>query len=151
MLAPSATGIVVIHDALADAGFPLRHPHADRHDHATGLVAGNHGLGTALEAGACIAGLERSAVDVQIAAAHPRGLDLEHDVARAGRGVGKVTQLELAVTDKHHALHAILLGYLLDGCRRGTSELSLKSPTESTADLRRAPESNPRPILTTLG
>jgi hypothetical protein len=53
-------------------------------------------------------GLTLGAVDVQVATAHTRRSYLEHYIAGARRGVGKVAQLELAITDEHDAFHAIL-------------------------------------------
>src|SRR5215831_12385970 len=108
MLTAAATGVVVIHHALAAAGFLGRNSCADSDYDAAGLVARDHRLGAAFESGASIAGLEGGAVNVQVAAAHTRCLYLEHRVAGARRGVGKVTQLKLPVTDKHIAFHAIL-------------------------------------------
>ena len=107
MLASLAAGVVVIHHALADAGFPVRHPGADRDDDAAGLVSGDHGFGAALESGGRIARLEARAIDVQVAAAHAGRLDLEHHVARAGRRVGELAQFELPVPGEHDAFHAI--------------------------------------------
>jgi hypothetical protein len=117
MLTAAATGVVVIHHALATAGLLGRHPCADRDHDAAGLVTGDHWLGAPLESRAVIRGLEGGAVDVQVAAAHTRGFYLEYDVAEARRGVGKIAQLELAVTDKHDAFHAILRSVLANARR----------------------------------
>src|SRR5205085_9267115 len=73
------------------------------------LVSGNDALGAPDAAGHRAAWLGGRPVIVQVAAAHARRLDLEHHVARARRGVGEVAQLELSVTEKHHAFHASLL------------------------------------------
>src|SRR5262249_53367458 len=47
----------------------------------------------------------RGAVVVQVAAAHARGLDLEDHVARAGCRIGELSELELAISEKHDAFH----------------------------------------------
>ena len=48
MLAAAAALVVVVHDALADAGLLRRHAGADGGDDAAGLVAGDHRLGRRL-------------------------------------------------------------------------------------------------------
>jgi hypothetical protein len=68
-------------------------------------VAGDHRLRAARKAGGRVARLERSAIDMQVRAAHAGGLDLEHDVARPRRGIGKLAQRELAVTEEDDAEH----------------------------------------------
>src|SRR5262245_48106407 len=108
MLTAAATGVVVIHHPLLKARLLGRHSCADRDHDAARLVAGDHWLGAAVETRAGIPSLESGAVDVEVAATHARSLYLEHHVARAGRGIGKVAQLELPVTDKHDAFHATL-------------------------------------------
>src|SRR6516164_4972916 len=108
MLTAAATSVVVIHHALAAAGLLGRHPCADRDHDATGFVAGDHWLSPQLESRAVIPRLEGGAVDVQVTAAHTRRFYLKHHIAGARRGVGEVSQLQLAVTDKHDAFHAIL-------------------------------------------
>src|SRR5262249_37053940 len=97
-----------------------RHRGANGSNDAAWLVAGNDRLGAALEAGGGIPRLEARAVDVQVAAAHAGGLDLQHHLARPGRGLGELAQLELAVTEKHHALHVTLL-VLASACRLSPS------------------------------
>src|SRR5215469_5120200 len=135
MLTAAAAGVVVIHHALAAAGLLKRHPCADRDHDATGFVAGDHWLGAQLESGAVIPRLEGGAVDVQVAAAHTRRFYLKHHIAEARRGVGEVAQLELAVTDKHYAFHAILPSVL---ARRAPVQGAHHDPVyHGTSDTRR--------------
>src|SRR5262245_49165732 len=109
MLTAATTSIVVIHYPLARSRLLRRHACANRDHDTAGLVAGDYRFGSAFESRAGIAGLETGAIDVQVTAAHTRRLYLEHHIARARRGIGKIAQLELPVTNKHHALHANLL------------------------------------------
>jgi hypothetical protein len=105
MLAAAAAGVVVIHHALPDARLVRRDAGAERDHDTARLVPGDHRVGAAFESRRGVAWLEARAIDVQVAAAHSRSLDLEHHVARARSRIGKVAQLELAVTDKHDAFH----------------------------------------------
>jgi hypothetical protein len=109
VLAVAAAVVVVIHHALADAGFPLGDRGADRGDDAARLVAGDHPGFARDAAGDGAGGLRRGAILMEIAAAHTGGLDLEDHVPRAGGGIGKVFQLELAIAEKHDTLHGFLL------------------------------------------
>jgi len=84
--AAPAARVVVVHDALADrdvgdAGAD------DRHDSAR-LVAGDDraAAGEAERRGRVTAG----PVGVQVAPAHARRLDRDHDLARAGEGIGEL-------------------------------------------------------------
>src|SRR5262249_8281476 len=95
---------------------------AERDHDAARLVAGDHRLGATRKARGGIARLEARAIDVQVAAAHAGRLDLEHDVARPRHRVGKITQRELAVTEKHAALHGESLSYVC------SAALILRSP-----------------------
>jgi hypothetical protein len=93
VLAVAAAVVVVVHDALTDPGFLLADAGAHRGDHAAGLVTGDH-PGLSLDAPGHGAGrVGGSAVVVQIAAAHPRSLDLEDHVPRAGCRIRKLSEL----------------------------------------------------------
>src|ERR1700704_1620221 len=52
----------------------------------------------------------RPAILVEIAAAHPRGLHLDDDLAIARCGIGEFHQLELAIAGKDNPAHLVLLG-----------------------------------------
>ncbi|MCZ8101713.1 MAG: hypothetical protein O9972_27905 [Burkholderiales bacterium] len=47
----------------------------------------------------------RRAVVLEVGAADARGPDLEHDLARPGRGIREVAQLEPAIAEEGHTLH----------------------------------------------
>ena len=108
VLAATAALIVVVHHSLADPGFVGCHARTHGHDRAAGLVPGNDWFGAALEARLRVARLVSRSIDVQIAAAHARRLDLDYDVARARSGIGKVTQFKFPIAKKDDALHANL-------------------------------------------
>ena len=117
MLAAAAAIVVVAHDALADAGLLLGHAGADGGDDAAGLMASDRS-GLALDAARDGAGFRRrGTVGVQVRAAHARRLDLQHDVPRARGRIGKVAQLEFAVTQENDASHGnfLRLDRLLSG------------------------------------
>src|SRR5262249_2509079 len=104
VLALAAALVVVVHHPLADPRFLLGDGRAERGDHAAGLVTGDHpGLG--LDPAGDGPLRRGGAIVVQVAAAHARGLDLEDDVPRAWRGIGKLPQLQLAVPEEDDALH----------------------------------------------
>jgi D-arabinose 1-dehydrogenase-like Zn-dependent alcohol dehydrogenase len=65
-------------------------------DHRRAVAAQAHRLGPALDA-----------VELEIAAAHARGLDLQHHLAGSGHRVRKLLELELALAQKHHAAHGL--------------------------------------------
>src|SRR5262249_55512873 len=95
-----------VHHALADPGFPVGGGGAHCRDHAAGLVTGDH-AGRALDATRDDSTrIGWGAVVVQVAAAHARGLDLEDHVARAGCRIGELSELQLAISQKHDAFHA---------------------------------------------
>src|SRR5581483_4636759 len=107
MRAHAAAAVVMLHHAHADAGLFFRYAGADRRDHAARLMAGDEGA-------AHLAEPERGsaagrAVELQIASAHARSLDLQHDLPGTRRRVGKLQDLELALAAKHDAFHAFSL------------------------------------------
>jgi hypothetical protein len=108
VLAVAAAGVVVVHHALADASFGLAHAGTDRRDHPAGLVSRDHLLAAAAEAegGRLVA---VGAVELEIAAAHAGGLDLQHHLARTGRRIGEVSELELPVAGEDDSAHGTLL------------------------------------------
>src|SRR5438132_12752514 len=87
---------MVIHDALADGRFALRHTGAARRDHAAGLVACDERLGAATEAERCLCSAGRRAVELEIASAHARSLHLEHHLARSWRTIGGIAYFDLS-------------------------------------------------------
>src|SRR5262249_30241856 len=105
VLAGAAAGVVMVHHALPDARLLLGNARAERDHHAAGLVPGDHGLRAARKARGGVARLEARAIHVQVRATHARGLDLEHDIARPRRRIGKLAQRELAVTEEGYAEH----------------------------------------------
>src|SRR4029453_3005803 len=101
MLAHAAAGIVMVHDALADRRLALRHAGPARRDHAARLVAADERLGGGAEAERLLRLARRRAVELEVRAAHARGLHLDHHFARPRRGIRKLAHLHLAVTEKH--------------------------------------------------
>jgi hypothetical protein len=103
-MAHAAAAIVMLHDALADASLLGVHARSNcRHD-ATWLVPGDNGrLGAQTERGRCAAGW--SAIRLEVAAAEPRSLDLEHHFACPRRRIGEVLQFELAIAHKNDTFH----------------------------------------------
>src|SRR5262249_5307518 len=113
MLALAAAVVVVVHHALLDARFLLGDGGAQRGDDAAGLVPGDHARLPRDAARHDAARIGRGALVVQVAAAHARGLDLEDHVSGAGGRIGKLSQLQLAVSNKHDAFHGFLRGAIL--------------------------------------
>src|SRR5262249_16661428 len=105
VLAVAAAVVMVVHHALADPRFPVGDGAAHRRDHAAGLVTGDHAGGPLDAARDAATRIGRGAVVVQVAAAHARGLDLKDHVARAGCRIGELSELELAISEKHDAFH----------------------------------------------
>ena len=101
MTARAAALVVVIHHAPADQR-PI-YADAYRGDDAARLVTRDDRT-TAAEAerGGRVA---CRAIGMQIAAAHPRGLHLEHDLAGFWRRIGKLLDLELAIAEEYDAPH----------------------------------------------
>jgi hypothetical protein len=99
---------VVVHHALADAPLGLADAGAERRDHPAGLVARDHLLAAAAQAeGGRLVAVR--AIEFEIAAAHAGGLDLQHHLARTGRRIGEVSELELPVAGEDDSAHGTLL------------------------------------------
>src|SRR6267378_3533441 len=105
VLAHAATRVMVIHDALADWCLAFRNARAARRDDPAGLVPADERLGAATEAKRCLRSARRRTVELEIAAAHPRGLHLDHHLARSGRGIGEIADFDLAITEKDRSSH----------------------------------------------
>ncbi len=105
MAAMVAALVVVDHHPLADMRQAALHPRADRRDHARRFVPHDHRLQVDRQPGGGGAAALLAAVLVQVAAAHAGRLHLDHHLARAGRGVGEVHDLEFALAVEHHAAH----------------------------------------------
>src|SRR6266542_2003338 len=106
VLAAPAALVVMVHDARANGSEVRRHTGPGRGHDAAGLVARND-RAAAAEPEGC-RGIARGPVGMQVAAAHARGLDGENDLARAGRGVRKVLQLELPLSEKNDAAQVVV-------------------------------------------
>src|SRR5947209_13188440 len=90
VLAAPAALVVVIHHALADqSGVDAG---ADGMDDAAPLVAGDHRPAAAAQAQAR-GGIAGGTVRVEVAAAHPRRLHGQHDLAGSGDRVGQLLHL----------------------------------------------------------
>src|SRR6267142_7202278 len=107
MLAATTALVVVVHHALADQ--PRIHARADGVDDAARLVTGDHRRAAAAEAQAR-RGVAGGPVRVEIAAAHPGGLDRQDDFTGPGCRIGELAQLELAIAEEYDPAHAGLLG-----------------------------------------
>src|SRR5207248_4393449 len=101
--AEAAALVVVVHHALARRRLLRADPGPPRGDDAARLVAGDDEPARAAEAQRR-GGIAGGPVGMQVAAAHPRRLDREHDLARPRRGVGDLTHPELAVAQEDDAL-----------------------------------------------
>jgi hypothetical protein len=101
--------IVMHHYTLTNARLACVDPRAQRDDDTARLMTGDDGIRIHGQSGRLRPTL-RSPVLMQIAAAHPGRLHLDHDVLRPRRGVIELHQFELASARKHHALHGSLPG-----------------------------------------
>src|SRR5580765_2836282 len=108
VLALPAALVVMVHHALADHTLDLAYPRPHRGDDAARLAAGNHRLARATEPERrrLIAG---GAIELEVTAAHARGLDGQDDLAGPRRGIGKLLDLELALTEKDDTSHGLFL------------------------------------------
>jgi hypothetical protein len=100
---------VVERHPVADLDDPAVDVAADRRDDAARLVARDHRLTAVLQSQRLERRARRRPIELQVAAAHPGCLDLQHHVARAGLGIGKLDQVEGAVPREDHATHHSLL------------------------------------------
>ena len=66
-------------------------------------------LGIGAEAERLLRLARRRAVELEVRAAHARGLHLDHYFARAGRGIGEVANFDLSVAEKDRTAHAAIL------------------------------------------
>src|SRR5262245_24844178 len=135
----------MVHHPLTDLPLDLAHAGPDGSDDAAGLVAGDHGLARSPEAErrCLVAGRP---VELEVAAAHAGSLDGEHDLARSRRRIGKISQLELPLSEKHDCSH--------DSLRSGQALPSREPERVSAAamlsgDGLRAPASISRTTATT--
>src|SRR4051812_37527445 len=103
MRTDAAASIMVLHDALADPRLLFRHAGADVDHYAARLVATDHRMIRHLEAER--RGAAGRTIIFEIAAAHPGGFYLQHDLAGPRRGIRKVEDLYPAVARENHALH----------------------------------------------
>ncbi len=106
VLADAAAGIVMVHDALTGGRLALRDAGPARDDDAARLVAGDERVLQIAESESLLRFPGRRAVELQVRAAHARGLHLDHHLARPGRRVGKGAQLDLAIAEEDGAAHA---------------------------------------------
>ena len=116
----AATAVVVAHDPRAQRRLGFGHRGAPGGHHTARLVTRDHraavapepqGLGAAFLAAGC-------PVEVQIATAHAGGLDLQHHLVGSRRGIGKIHQRKLAITEKYDALHGqplLLIEFIVPG------------------------------------
>src|SRR5689334_13969198 len=111
----------MIHDPLADGRFTLRHARSARSDHAARLVPGDERLGPLPEPERLLRLARRRAVELEIRAAQPGGLHLDHDFARTGRRIWEVAHLDTAIAEEHRALHFRSSGANSRGRRSGIS------------------------------
>ena len=127
MAADAAAAVVVVHDPHAGARLGLGYAGPDLGDDPARLVAGDDRLRQVAQAERPLRLARRGAIELQVAAAHARGLDLQHDLAGTRGRVGEAADLQLAIAGEHHAAHAALpaslfaptLGSLTEGDLEG--------------------------------
>ena len=103
--AGAATPVVVFHHTHADPRLPFADAHPDGGNHTTGLMPRDDQATLAANTESRTGSTGRRAVELEVAAAHPGRLDLQHDFAWPWRGVREVPQLEAAVAGEHNAFH----------------------------------------------
>src|SRR5688572_31958341 len=103
--AHAAARIVVVHHALANRRLALRDAGTARYYHAARLVAADKRLSISSQPERLLRLARRRAVELEVAAAHARGLHLDHHLARAGRRIGELAQLDLAVAEEDDSTH----------------------------------------------
>ncbi|XFF02269.1 hypothetical protein ACQ3JU_0455 (plasmid) [Bradyrhizobium guangxiense] len=103
VLAIGAAMIVVNHDPRADARMWTRYSRPDGRNDAAWLVACDDGLFRQK--------LGLPSIEMQVAAAHSRSLDLDHNFARAWSRIRYGCEPKCAVATKHDAAHQIVLVY----------------------------------------
>ena len=104
--ADAAARVVMVHHALAGRRFVLRYAGTARHHHAAGLVTTDEWFAVPAKPERGLRGAGRRAVELEIRAAHARGLHLEHHFARTGRRIGEAAQLDVALAEEDDAAHA---------------------------------------------
>src|SRR5688572_27727947 len=109
MLANAASGVMMIHHALPDRRFALGHTGPARRDDAAGLVATDERVFQISKTQSGLRFPGRRAVELEIRAAHARGLHLDDHLARTGRGIGEVAHFDLPVPEKDSAAHRMIL------------------------------------------
>jgi hypothetical protein len=108
VLALPAALVVMVHHALTDHTLDLADPRPHRGDDAARLVAGNDRLARTAES-ECRRLIAGGAVELEVTATHARGLDGQDDLAGPRRGIGKLLDLELALSEKDDTSHGSLL------------------------------------------
>src|ERR1700730_11676237 len=108
MLAHGAALVMVHHDALANPRHLLADLGADRRDDPARLVTADDRVRVDGRPADRLATRFWPAILVQIAAAHPRGLHLDDDLAGARGRVRKLHQLDLAPAREDYAAHRLL-------------------------------------------
>src|SRR5437868_4473571 len=93
-----AAVIVMHHHPPAELRVRAGYARADGDDHAAGLVPRDYW---------CDGGVARSSVEMQIAAAHAGGFDLQHHFARAGGRIGNGSEFKRAVATENNTAHQI--------------------------------------------
>src|SRR5215510_6579006 len=107
VLALPAALVVVVHHARADGREVRGHAGPRRLHHSARLMPCDDGPAAAQTQGG--RGVARSAIGMQIASAHARGLDGDDDLTRTRRGIGKFLDLELPLSEKDDAAHVVAL------------------------------------------
>src|SRR5271165_1672539 len=113
VIAHGAALVVMHHDPLADLGLLVADPRAHRGDDAARLVSADDRIGIDWQTADRRAARFRPAVLVQIAAAHARGLHLDHHLARTRGRIGELHHLDFPLTREHYAVHRFLRHSLL--------------------------------------
>jgi hypothetical protein len=94
---------MVLHHAHPDSRLILGDTGSNRHDDAARLMSGNDG--TASSADSQRGRASGRAVKLEVAAAHPRRFDLQHNLAGTRRRVGEFKNLDFAIASKYDTFH----------------------------------------------
>jgi hypothetical protein len=110
MCAHSAAAVVVLHRAHPDLRLVFGNTRPNRHDDTARFMSRNDRAASGAETQRC--GTSGCAVKLEIAATHPRGLNLQHNLTRTRLRIWELKDLNFAVTSKDDTFHFSHLLYV---------------------------------------